>query len=459
MGERSAPARPRGMLVPLALAQFSCGFAVTSTAVLIADICDDLNTGVAGVQLVITMFLLITAAVTIPAGRLAERYGRKRCFTVGLSLYGAGAVVSALAPGVGVLVLGASVLAGVGAALLIPPVYILTALLFSENSSRAMAFGVLLTAGGAGAAAGPLLGGLIAFGPGWRAAFAFQALVIAAVLVCTRRMRDPIPADPARTLDVVGAVLSAGGLALLVLGILAADNDLRWSAVLIALAALVLTGFLVRVRATETAGGDPLISTSLFRSKVGNIGLATRLLQWLILMGAVFVVSAYLQVVRGHDPIGTGLIVTAATAGLLVSSLAAGRVGRGLPRRTLIMAGFGAVVVGAVTLIVLAGTTVPAWAIAPELLLIGLGVGSMLTPSVDVVQSAFGEDRQGEISGLSRCVSTLGSSLGIAIAGTVLVAGLSSHTYAFAMLTLAGAGALGLFASAELPSRTPLGQP
>ncbi|WP_036501271.1 MULTISPECIES: MFS transporter [Nocardia] len=459
MSESRAPARPRGVLVPLALAQFICSFAGTNMAVMITDISTDLDADVAGVQLVITLFLLIMAALMIPGGKLTDRYGRKRCFVVGLSVYGLGAILSALAPGLGVLALGNSVLEGVGTALLIPPVYILTTLLFTDTTSRARAFGVVMAMGGIGAAAGPLLGGLIASGLGWRAAFAFQALVVAAILLSTRRVRDPLPPDPHRTLDLTGSVLSATGLVLLVLGILAADNDIRWCVVLIVLAVVVLAGFFRHVRATERAGGEPLVSLSLFRSRISNFGLATQLLQWLILMGTSFVVSAYLQVVRGYDPIRTGVIFTAATAGLLVSSLTAARLARLFTQRTLIMAGFVVVVAGIVVLIALAGRTLNPWAFAPGLLLIGLGLGSMLTPSVNVVQSAFSEERQGEISGLSRCVSNLGSSLGTAIAGTILVAGLSSHAYAVAMLALGVAGVIGLFAAAGLPHRSPIAQP
>ncbi|WP_062996475.1 MFS transporter [Nocardia mikamii] len=459
MSEHGTAARPRGVLVPLALAQFICSFAGTNMAVMITDISTDLDADVAGVQLVITLFLLIMAALMIPGGKLTDRYGRKSCFVVGLSIYGVGAILSALAPGLGVLALGNSVLEGVGTALLIPPVYILTTLLFTDTTSRARAFGVVMAMGGIGAAAGPLLGGLIASGLGWRAAFAFQALVVAAILISTRRVRDPLPPDPNRTLDLTGSVLSAAGLVLLVLGILATDNDLRWSAVLIVLAVVVLAGFFLHVRATERRGGEPLVSLSLFRSRISNFGLATQLLQWLILMGTSFVVSAYLQVVRGYDPIGTGVIFTAATVGLLVSSLTAARLARLFTQRTLIMTGFVVVIVGIVVLIALAGRTLNPWAFAPGLLLIGLGLGSMLTPSVNVVQSAFSEEHQGEISGLSRCVSNLGSSLGTAIAGTILVAGLSSHAYAVAMLALGVAGVLGLFAAAGLPHRTPIAQP
>ena len=150
----------RRVLAPLALAQFICSFAGSNMNVMINDISEDLDTTVQGVQIAITIFLLVMAALMIPGGKLTDRYGRKRCFIVGLVVYGVGALIlSAAAPGLGVLILGNSILEGVGTALLIPPVYILTTLLFTDLTSRARAFGVISALGGIGAAAGPLIGG------------------------------------------------------------------------------------------------------------------------------------------------------------------------------------------------------------------------------------------------------------------------------------------------------------
>ncbi|MCP2314688.1 Major Facilitator Superfamily protein [Nocardia amikacinitolerans] len=451
MAETGALSPPRGVLVPLTLAQFICSFAGSNMNVMINDISTDLNTTVQGVQTVITIFLLVMAALMIPGGKITDRYGRKRCFMVGLAIYGIGAVLSALAPGLGVLILGNSILEGIGTALLIPPVYILTTLFFTETTSRARAFGAIMAMGGIGAAAGPLLGGLITSGIGWRAAFAFQALVVATIVLLGRRIVDPVPPDPTVPFDVVGAVLSAVGLVLLVMGILAADNDIRLMLVLIVAGAVVLVLFFVSIRAKERAGRVPLISTSLFRNRTSNLGLVTQNIQWLLLMGTSFVVAAYLQVVRRYNAIETGVIFTAATVGLLVTSLGAARLARRRAQRTLIIAGFLVTIVGIGALLALAGRFESPWALAPGLLLIGVGLGVMLTPSVDIVQSSFGEDQQGEISGLSRCVSNLGSSLGTAIAGTILVAGLSSHAYAAAMTTLALIGIAGFLAATALP--------
>lgn len=424
--------------------------------VMITDISTDLDTTVQGVQIAITIFLLVMAALMIPGGKLTDKYGRKRLFILGLIVYGVGALMSAVSPGLGILILGNSILEGVGTALLIPPVYILATLYFTGVTSRARAFGVISALGGIGAAAGPLIGGLITSAISWRAAFIFQALIIVVIVLLSRKLPDPLPPDPTRPFDTAGAVLSAIGLVLVVTGILAADNNIWLMLILIIAGALVLAVFFRSVRAKEKAGKEPLLSTSLFHNRTSNLGLITQNAQWLMLMGTSFVVSAFLQVVRGYNAIQTGVIFTAATLGILVSSLAAERLAKRYAQRTLILAGFVVTIAGIATLLLLVTGSPTAWAFAPGLLLIGLGLGVMLTPSVNVVQSSFSEAQQGEISGLSRSVSNLGSSLGTAIAGTILVAGITvtpERSYGLAMAVLAVVGVVGLVAAVMLPSQ------
>jgi MFS family permease len=448
----------RRVLVPLALAQFICSFAGSNMNVMINDISEDLDTTVQGVQIAITIFLLVMAALMIPGGKLTDRYGRKRCFLAGLILYGIGALISAVSPSLGVLILGNSFLEGIGTALLIPPVYILATIYFTEITSRARAFGAISAMGGVGAAAGPLIGGLITSAFSWRWAFVFQALIIAVIVWLSRRMDDPLPADPSKVFDVRGAVLSAAGLVLLVTGILAADNNVWLMLGLIAAGAIVLALFFVSVRAKERAGQEPLLSTRLFRNRTANLGLVTQNTQWLVLMGVSFVVAAFLQVVRGYDAIQTGVIFTAATVGILLSSFGAERFAKRRSQRTLVMAGFVVTIAGIGVFLVMVAGSPSVWAFAPGLFLIGLGIGLMLTPSVNLVQSSFGEDLQGEISGLSRSISNLGSSLGTAIAGTILVAGITTtpeRAYGLAMAALAVVAVVGLVAGAFLPKTLP----
>ena len=289
---RAVPRGAPGVLDQLALAQFICSFAGSNMNVMINEISVDLDTTVQGVQVAITIFLLVMAALMIPAGKLTDRYGRKRCFTLGLFVYGIGALISAIAPGLGVLIIGNSILEGIGTALLIPPVYILTTLLFTGVAARARAFGAISALGGIGAAAGPLIGGFITWAVSWRAAFILQTVIIAVIIVLSRRwVHDPLPPDPARPFDAGGAALSAVGLVLIVTGILAADDNLWLMLGLLVAGALVLAWFFLSTRAKERAGREPLLSTALFRNRTSNLGLITQNAQWLMLMGTSFVVS------------------------------------------------------------------------------------------------------------------------------------------------------------------------
>ena len=247
----------RRILIPLALAQFICSFAGSNMNVMINDISEDLDTTVQGVQTAITVFLLVMAALMIPCGKLTDRWGRKRCFVIGLGLYGIGALMSAVSPNLGVLILGNSIFEGVGTSLLIPPVYILTTVLVTDITSRAKAFGVITGMGGIGAAAGPLIGGLITTAISWRAAFIFQAIVVCVILVLSRKIVDPLPVSRTHPFDTLGAVLSAVGLVLVVMGVLAADDNLALMAVLLAAGAILIFLFFLHIRSSERAAASP----------------------------------------------------------------------------------------------------------------------------------------------------------------------------------------------------------
>jgi MFS family permease len=456
-GARAAgsPFSARRLILPLALAQFICSFAGSNMNVMINDISEDLDTTVKGVQTAITLFLLIMAILMIPCSKLTDRWGRKRCFMWGLALYGLGALISAVSPNLGVLILGNSVLEGVGTALLIPPVYILATLWFSDLTRRAWAFGVISGLGGIGAAAGPLIGGVITTGISWRVAFLFQAAVVATIIILSRKMVDPLAPDPKRPFDAVGALLSGVGLFCIVFGILQAGTDNTLFAIFLGVGGVFLLAFFLYIRSRERAGKEALLSTGLFKNRICNLALVTQNIQWLVLMGVSFVVSVFLQEVRGYSAIKTGVIFTAATLGILFSSLAAERLAKRFSQRTLIVSGFVVTLVGIALLLGLVKATDSVWAFAPGLALVGLGLGAMLTPSVNVVQSSFPESLQGEISGLSRSISNLGSSFGTAIAGTILVSSLATgnEAYGWAMAALIVFGIIGLVAGLLLPSK------
>jgi len=463
-----APART--MILPLALAQFVASYAATNMNVAISAIAKDIGTTVLGVQTAITLFTLVMASLMIPGSKLTDIWGRKRCFIIGLIIYGAGALLALAASGLGLLITGYSVLEGVGSALLIPPIYILITVAFPDIKSRARYFGVVSGAGGLGAAAGPLIGGVVTTAISWRASFGLQVLIVAWIVIMARRITDPPRDGPAPRFDLAGAILSAAGLFFVVLGVLESrtygffgsrkDFKIGGTVVLpkgglspvwplVAIGAL----FLLHIRSRERHGRDPLLRLRLLRNRVANLGMGTQLIQWLILQGSFFVISVFLQQVRHFDAIQTGLMLTPATVGILVASAAAGRLARRHPQRWLIIAGFIVSLAGMLLLLGLVRKDSSVLSYVPGELAFGLGAGVMLTSSVNVVQSSFPDADQGDISGLSRSFSNLGSSLGTALVGSVLVAAAEGYPFATAAGILAVITAIGLVLAVLLPRK------
>ena len=460
------------MILPLALAQFIASYAATNMNVAIGSIASDIHTTVVGVQTAITLFTLMMASLMIPGSKLTDIWGRKRCFITGLATYAAGALLALLAPVLGVLVAGYSLLEGAGSALMIPPIYILVTVAYPGVKSRAKYFGIVSGAGGLGAAAGPLIGGLITSAISWRASFGLQVLVVLWIIVLARKITDPARAGRRPRFDLAGAILSALGLLFVVLGLLisrtygflASREALTIGGTVIipkgsispvwisvAIGALFLLWFVLHIRSREKKGRDVLVATRMFRSRVANLGMGTQLSQWLVMQGSFFVVSVFLQEVRHANAIQTGLILTPATAGVLATSAAAGRLARRHAQRSLIIAGFAVTAAGMGLLLALVRKDSSNLSFVPGLLLLGAGVGVMLTSSVNVVQSSFGEADQGDISGLSRSASNIGSSLGTALVGSVLVAADAGYPFAAAAIMLLVFALIGLGLSVLIP--------
>ncbi|QRP43265.1 MFS transporter [Amycolatopsis sp. FDAARGOS 1241] len=474
MATGSKSVNAAAVVLPLALGQFIASYAATNMNVAISTIAEDIGTTVTGIQTTITLFTLTMAALMIPGSKLTDFLGRKVCFIAGLVIYGSGALLSAFAQGVGVLIVGYSLLEGIGSALLIPPIYILVTVVFEDVDLRAKNFGIVSGAAGLGAAAGPLIGGLVTSYLGWRASFFLQVAVILLIIVLAVRITDPPRTGRPAHFDVGGAILSAAGLFFVVFGILqtstygwlksredftvggtvlipAGGVSPVWIHVAIGLVILVL--FFRHLRRVERAGRTPLFSLRIFRSRASNLGLVTQLLQWLVLQGSFFVTSVFLQQIRGFTAIETGLVLVPATVGVLGSSALAERMSRRHSQRRLIRFGFSATTVGLLLLLALVRADSGIWTFVPGLLLMGIGIGVMLTASVNLVQSSSPEEAQGDISGVSRSVSNLGSSLGTALVGSVLAGAAvpGNGPFAIAMVLLSCLALAGVVTALRIP--------
>src|SRR3954468_29290 len=469
----AAVAAAKAAVLPLALAQFVASYAGSNMNVAISAIASDLGTSVTGIQTTITLFTLTRAALMIPGSKLTDIWGRKFCFLLGLIIYGAGALLASIAQGLPLLMIGYSLLEGVGSALLIPPIYILITMLFDDTTARAKYFGVVSGAAGIGAAAGPLIGGLVTSYISWRASFILQVLIVVAIIWLGRGINDPpLPAQrPA--FDWLGAVLSAAGLFFVVFGVLQ-SGSYGWATatqdyaiggtvlihqggispvwLYVAIGVVILAAFIGYAWARERNGRTPLVSVKLFTNLTSNLGLLTQNCQWLVLQGSFFVISVFLQQVRGFSAIQTGLVLLPATIGLLLSSAAAPRMARRHSQRRLIRFGFFVTALGLGLLLALGGTNPSVWSYLPGLFLMGVGVGIMLTASVNLVQSAWPESIQGDISGVSRSVSNLGSSLGVAIAGSLVAGAIpGGGQYFYALVIVGGFAIVGWVAALLMP--------
>jgi MFS family permease len=433
------------ILLPLLLAQFLNSYDSSSMNVAISNIVSDLGTTVTGVQTAISLYTLVMAAGMIIGSKLADIWGRKRMFTIGVIAYGTGALITAMAPSITVMVLGWSLLEGIGSCLMIPPIYILATVNFKDLKARAAAFGAISAAAGLGGMLGPLIGGIITTAVSWRLSFAIEVVVVVIIVLMRGRIVDPGLEGPKPKLDVVGAILSALGMTALVAGALLAGQYGWLSArkdfvvagrvliqeggispvwIFFAVGIVTLLGFGGWARYRERHGKEPLVPTRVLLNRVAVPGLVTQSAQWFLQLGIIFVVSVFLQVTFEFNAIQTGFALTPAILGLLFFSRRAGQLTKKYPSRAIMQAGFVAIELGALALLLLVDANAGVARFIPGLLLIGSGIGLVMPASVNMVQSAASEEDQGAISGVSRSASNLGSSLGTAVAGAVLVSAL-----------------------------------
>jgi MFS family permease len=435
----------KAILLPLLLAQFLNSYDSSSMNVAISNIAHDLGTTVTGVQTAISLYTLVMAAGMITGSKLADIWGRKRAFNIGVISYGTGALITSLSPTIGVMVLGWSMLEGIGSCLMIPPIYILATVNFRDLKARAAAFGAISAAAGLGGMLGPLIGGVITTAVSWRLSFALEVIVVVTILMMRGRIVDPGLQGPKPKLDVVGAIISGLGMVALVVGALLAGQYGWLTArqdfviagrvlipaggispvwILFAIGVIALLGFGAWARYRERRGKEPLVPTRVLFNRVAIPGLITQTAQWFLQLGIIFVVSVYLQVTFEFSAIQTGLTMVPAIIGLMFFSRRAGQLTKRFPSRAIMQAGFLTLELGVLAILLLVDANGEVWRFFPGLLLLGSGIGLIMPASVNVVQSSASEEDQGAISGVSRSASNLGSSLGTAVAGAVLVSAL-----------------------------------
>ena len=426
-------------LIALGTAQF---LMVLDTAVMnvsISTLVEDFDTTVSTIQGVITTYTLVMAALMITGGKLGDMYGRKRVFAIGMVIYACGSALTAASWSVGSLLVGWSFLEGTGAALVMPAMAALVAGNF-KGRHRAFAYGVLGGLSGAGIAVGPIVGGWVTTNLSWRYVFVAEVVIALGILAMQGQV-DEQPLEGKRpNLDVIGAILSALGMILIVFGFLMASGwgwlhpvDPPFTVMgLSPVPFVVMSGLLVLAvfarwqNHREEQGEDPLIHLANLKIPALRSALITFLGNNTVLMGIFFALPLYLQIVLGLDAFETGLRMLPISITMLISSMLGPKLSARYSPRAIVMAGFSVMLVGAILLGSLIEPTLDSTAFFLTLGLIGIGMGLPASQLGNVALSSVDPEYRSEAGGLQYTSQQLGSSLGTAVIGSVVLAGLAS---------------------------------
>jgi MFS family permease len=426
------------VLLTLAAGQFLMTLDSSVMNVSIATVAKDVGTTVTGIQGAITAYTLVMAALMITGAKIGSIIGRKRAFAIGCVIYGCGSLTTSLATSLPVLLLGWSFLEGVGAALILPAIVALVAGNF-ETARRPAAYGLVAAAGAVAVAVGPLIGGFATTYFSWRWVFAGEVVLVLIILVLTRRIADA-PAEARPRLDFVGAALSALGLSVLVFGVLRSGEwgwihpttgGPSWAGlsptVWLVLAGLLVIWIFFRWEAAQDARGkEPLIRPEMLRNRQLTGGLTMFFFQYLVQAGFFFVVPLFLSVCLGLSALATGARLLPLSITLLAAALGIPRLFPNVSPRFVVRAGLLALLGGTVVLLAALDKDAGPEVVFVPMLLIGLGIGALASQLGSVTVSAVPDDQSPEVGGVQNTMTNLGASLGTALAGSILIATVTS---------------------------------
>lgn len=406
----------------------------------------DFNTDIKSLQWVITAYSLTLAALTITGGRIGDLFGRKKMFRLGAGIFAIGSLIASLSHSVGQMIIGESIIEGIGAALMMPA----TASLLVSNfrgKERAMAMGIWGGIAGASSAIGPILGGYLTTNYSWRWGFRINVFVAAILILGSAIIREFHDEEEKPSLDWLGVILSSTGLLALVFGIIesssygwikakeifeVAGHKLDLGSVSIVVPSLILATFLLvsfvlwelKVAKTEQT---PLVNMKIFKNKQFSTGALTVTIMALGQSGLFFATPVYFQSVLKLDAYHTGLaMLPVSITTLIVAPLTAALTQKFSIKRTI---QFGLLMSAVAMLVMRNEIAIDATtrSLIPGLVLYGIGMGSVMAPVSNLIMSSVSVQEAGEVSGLNNTVRQLGMTLGTAILGAVMLSALTQN--------------------------------
>jgi MFS family permease len=413
----------QGLAVLLAMAMFVLVVDTSLMNVSISAVVKDLDTTASGVQSAIALEALVSAAFILIGSKVADLIGRKRAYVIGLLGYAAGALSMTLSQSLLPIVIFWAVIGGLGAALLLPSMQSLIHGNF-EGAMQRRAYALVGAAAAIAAAVGPLLGGFITTYLSWRVAFFGEVVIIAIVLVGSRRVRD-VPYTGTRGVDVVGAVLSSVGMGGVVLGILVWEDGGGAVGALIATGAVALGSLVWWLKRRKREGKPALLDVALFDSQYFRLGISSQTLQQIALGGLMIALPIYLQMVLEYNALEAGLSIAPLSLTMFAVALIAGKKAAGHSPSRIIRTGFVLLAAGVVALIPVVPRADSGWALAIPLVIAGAGLGLLVSQLNNFTLAPIEEEHVSEAAGVNSAGGSFGLSFGLAFAGAIMLGSLS----------------------------------
>lgn len=433
------------VVIVLAFAQFVMVLDSTVMNVSISTVVKDLDTTVTAMQGAITFYTLTMAALMLLGGKLGDIWGRKRALLIGSVVYAIGSLLTGLSVNFEMLFVGWSIIEGLGAVLIIPAIAALVATNY-KGKDRVKAFAVIGGVSGAAAAAGPLIGGFMTTYLDWRYVFFAEVVIMIGVLYFSKYIVDKPPQKNVAKIDTPSVLLSSSGLVLLVYGMLQSSTfgwirpraipevagydiapfGISIVAYLIVAGIALLRIFYVRQQQLEAKKLNPLVKVSLLSLPVLRSGLGVLLAQYLVIGAVFFVMPVYLQMTLGLNALETGVRILPLSVAIVLTSILGTRLSNTKSPKSIIRIGQWLLVVGVLVLLAAINIELKGVSFALGMFILGSGIGLLASQIGNINMSAVNEKDTSEVGGMQGVFQNLGSSMGTAIIGSVLVGALTT---------------------------------
>jgi EmrB/QacA subfamily drug resistance transporter len=418
-------------LIIVSLSSFIISLDNTFMNVAISNLVIDLNTTVIFIQIIITVYALTMASLMLLGSKMQDIVGRKNTFIAGAIIFGIGTAIAALSINAIMLLIGWSVLEGIGAALMTPATASIIIGTYSGENS-AFALGVRTSMATIGAGAGPLIGGILTTFFSWRWGFGLELIIILIILSLSGKLKYFAPSMKLKELDKLGAVLSSSGILIFVIGFLTLNSvhNHYIPPFIIGLGILLLILFYYREKRVINKDERPITDIRLFKNRNFTLATLSRMVLNLALAGAVFILPVFFQQETGASAFVTGLAILPLTLGVLIFSMTAPKISKKIAPHTLISIGFLICLFSSLYLSFNFNLNTRIMDIIPGTLFLGVGLGLALPLTANIVLSSVHPHEHSDAAGIMSTSANMGSSMGTAIIGVVLLLGTLNGLYA-----------------------------